>query len=148
MKSILEEVSQALAGIQSLTLAECERAFDCKFRPDNASPRQYWGTCPDPNIDLLDVRIGETGGIIVVRFDEGVRPSLAEELRSLGLPEDIDIVSPPISPAPAPDWTRKWSVAHTIGGAKIWFGVEEIDGSERLVSASRSFTMTQATPNP
>lgn len=143
MKLILEVVSQALAGIQSLTITECERAFDCKLRPDDANPRQYWGTCPDPHIDLLDVRIGETGGIIVVRFDEGVQPVLAEELRSLGPPEDIDIVSPPMSPASAPDWTRKWSVAHTIGGAKIWFGMEEIEGNDLLVSASRSFTFTQ-----
>ncbi len=30
VKSILEKVSQALAGIQSLTLAECERAFNCE----------------------------------------------------------------------------------------------------------------------
>lgn len=143
MKLILEVVSQALAGIQSLTVAECERAFDCKLRPDDANPRQYWGTCPDPHIDLLDVRIGETGGIIVVRFDEGVQPVLAEELRSLGPPEDIDIVSPPMSPASAPDWTRKWNIAHTIGGAKIWFGMEEIEGNDLLVSASRSFTFTQ-----
>jgi hypothetical protein len=140
VKSTLTKVSQALAGIQSLTVAECERAFGCKFLPDDANPRQYWGTCPDPNIDLLDVRIGETGGIIVVQFAEGVRPILAEELRSWGAPDDIDIVSPPISPASAPAWTRKLSVAYTIGGAKIWFSMEEIDGSERLVSASRSFT--------
>lgn len=137
---ILEVVSQALAGIQSLTIAECEQAFDCKFRLDDATPRQYWGTCPDPNIDLLDLRIGETGGIVVVRFAEGVRPILAEELRSLGPPEDMDVVSPPMSPASSPAWTRKWSVAHTIGGAKIWFGMEEIGGREVLVSASRSFT--------
>lgn len=144
MKLFLEKVSQALAGIQSLTLAECERAFGCKLRPDDASPRQYWGTCPDPKIDLLDVRIGETGGIIVVRFDEGVQPILAEELRLLGPPEDMDVVSPPMSPVSPTSWTRKWSVAHTIGGAKIWFGMEEIEGREVLVSASRSFTFAQS----
>ena len=144
VRSILEKVSQALAGIQSLTLAECERAFACEFRLDDANPEQYWSKCPDPNIDLLDVRIGKTGGIVVARFDEGVQPILAEELRSLGAPEDIDILSPPASPASSPPWSRKWSVAHTIAGTKIWFGMEEIDGSERLVSASRAFAITQS----
>jgi hypothetical protein len=144
VKLFLEKVSQVLAGIQNLTTAECERAFGCELRPDDAKPQQYWGTSPNPNINLLDVRIGKTGGIVVLRFAEGVQPILAEELPSLGPPEDIDIVSPPMSPASPPAWTRKWSVAHTIGGAKIWFGMEEIEGNDLLISASRSFTFTQS----
>ena len=80
-----------------------------------------------------------------MRFDVGVQPILAEEVRSLGEPEDIDILSPPVSPVSPPAWSRKWSVAHTIAGAKIWFGLEEIDSSELLVSTSRLFTTPQST---
>lgn len=136
--SILTKAGQALASIQRLTVVECERAFKCELRLDQANPRQYWGTCPDLNIDLLDVRLGQTGGIVVARFEESVQLALAEAVRSLGAPEDIDIVSPPLNPASAPTWSRKWSEAYTIAGAKIWFGLEEIDGSSRLVFASRS----------
>lgn len=32
------------------------------------------------------------------------------------------------------------SVAHSLGGATIWFGLEEVAGDKRLVSASRTFT--------
>lgn len=141
--SILEKAGQALAGIQSLTVAECERVFKCELRLDQANPRQYWGTCLDLNIEVLDVRLGQTGGIVVARFDESMQPALAEAVRSLGVPEDIDIVSPPLSPASASAWSRKWSEAYMIAGAKIWFGLEEIDGSSRLAFVSRSFTTSQ-----
>ncbi len=77
-----------------------------------------------------------------MKFDEDVQSALAEEVHLLGEPEHINVVSPPMSPAPPPTWSRKWSVAHTIGAAKIWFGLEEIDGRELLVSASRPFTTT------
>ena len=143
--SILAKAGQALAGIQHLTVAECERAFKCKLGLDQANPRQYWGACAELNIDVLDVRIGQTGGIVVTQFDESVQPALAEAVRSLGVPEDIDIVSPPLSPAASPAWSRKWSQAYTIDGAKIWFGLEEIEGCSRLIFASRSFTIKPST---
>jgi hypothetical protein len=60
---------------------------------------------------------------------------------SLGGPEALDLVSPPPHPASAPARSRKWRVAHTLGGAKIWFGLEEVAGDKRLVSASRTFTL-------
>ncbi|HEX9922839.1 MAG TPA: hypothetical protein VGD99_09250 [Anaerolineae bacterium] len=34
---ILEKAGQALAGIQSLAVAECERTFKCELRLDQAS---------------------------------------------------------------------------------------------------------------
>jgi len=138
--STIEAVSQALAGIKYLSVAECEREFNCKLTLDDYNPRQYWGTSTDPSIDLLDIRIGETGGIVVVKFNEDFQQVLAVEVEALGPREDCDIVSPPAVPDSPPAWTYKWSDAHIISGAKIWFGFEEIDGETRLVSASRSFS--------
>ena len=137
---LLEKVGQVLAGMHSLTVAECERAFNCQLQPDPANPRQYWGSCPALNIEVLDVRLGQRGGIVVARFAESVQVRLAEAVGSLGAPEAMDLVSPPPHPASAPAWSRKWRVAHTLGGAKIWFGLEEVAGDKRLVSASRTFT--------
>ena len=85
------------------------------------------------------MRLGQRGGIVVARFAESVQLRLAEAVGSLGAPEAMDLVSPPPHPASAPAWSGKWSMAHTLGGAKIWFGLEEIMGSKRLVSASRTF---------
>jgi hypothetical protein len=141
--SIIESVSQALAGLKNLSVDECEREFNCKLILDDVNPGQYRGSSTDLNIDLLDVRIGETGGVVVANFKEGVQQILAEEVEFLSPPEDFDIVSPPISPASPPAWSRKWSVAHTVAGAKIWFGFEEIDGRKLLISASRSFSTTR-----
>jgi len=67
----------------------------------------------------------------------------------LSCPEQLPPFPPPsfnsftgtTAAPPAPAWSRKWSVAHTLGGAKIWFGLEEVAGDKRLVSASRMFTI-------
>jgi hypothetical protein len=110
------------------------------LQPDPAKARQYWGNCPALNIEVLDVRLRQRGGIVVVIFAERVQLRLAEAVGSLGAPEDMDLVSPPPHPASAPAWSHKWSVAHTLGGTKIWFGLEDVAGDKRLVSASRTFT--------
>jgi hypothetical protein len=141
--SIIESVAQALAGLKNLSIDECEREFNCKLILDDVNPRQYRGFSTDLNIDFLAVRIGETGGVVVANFKKGVQQVLAEEVEFLGRPEDFDIVSPPIRPVSPPAWSRKWSVAHAVAGAKIWFGFEEIDGRKLLLSASRSFSHTR-----
>ena len=138
--SFNEVIGRSLAGLECLSITECERRFNCRFTPDDSRPGQYWGTSSDPSIDLLDVRIGEQGGIVVVEFSDEVQLDLAAEVETLGPPEDLDVVSPPPSPASSPPWSRKWSVVHTIAGARISFGFEEVDGKTRLVSASRSFS--------
>ncbi|MFX0203005.1 MAG: hypothetical protein ACFFCW_43430 [Candidatus Hodarchaeota archaeon] len=144
---MLNQVSQALAGIRILTVAECERALNCELRRDDVNSHKYWGTCPDLNIEMLDVRIGKTGGIIVATFNAGIQAILAEEVHSLGEPEDFDIVSPPVHPAPSPGWQRKWNVGYTLFGAKIYFGMEEVDGCEFLIYASRKFDRDQCARN-
>jgi hypothetical protein len=143
VKNILESVGEALANIQELSVAECERAFNCQLSREEGKAGQagqFWGSCPDLSIDVLDVRIGETGGVVVANFYKSVQLSLAEEIRSLGEPEAFSIVSPPMSPAASPQWSRKWSVAHTFTGVQIWYGMEEIEASKRMVFASRLFT--------
>ncbi|MDY6790213.1 MAG: hypothetical protein SWH54_02985 [Thermodesulfobacteriota bacterium] len=140
---MLNLVSQALTRIRRLTVTECENAFNCALRREDVNPYKYWGTCPDLNIETIEVRIGQTGGIIVVTFEAGVQTTLAEEVHSLGEPEEFDIVSPPPHPAPAPEWQRKWSVGYTLFGAKIYFGLAEVDDRELLTHMSRHFDRHQ-----
>lgn len=121
-------------------MGECERAFNCQLHPEEGKAGKYWGSCPELKIDVLDVRIGDTGGIVVANFYKSVQLSLAEEIHSLGAPEEFNIVSPPMEPAASPTWSRKWSVAHTFAGTKIWYGMEEVEGSTRLVYVSCKFT--------
>ena len=106
-KKILEGVGGALANVQDLSVAECERAFNCELRPDEEKTGQYWGSSPDLSIDVLDVRIGATGGVIVANFYKSVQLNLAEEIHLLGAPEEFSIVSPPMEPASSPPWSRK-----------------------------------------
>jgi hypothetical protein len=132
-------VSKAVAAIGSLSVGACERAFHCELHPDRQNPGRYRGNCSHLNISSLDVRIGSIGGAVVAYFDERVQQGLAKEAVLMGAPEKIEVVSPPMSPAASPVWSRKWSEAHTIGGARIWFGLLELEGCVRLVSVSRTF---------
>lgn len=100
---------------------------------------KYLGTCPNLSIEVLEVRIGKTGGIIVAELDERVQESLGEEVDLLGKPADFDMVPPPIYGSGTPDWTRKWSYGYIIDGVRIGYSFEEIEGSERLISVARNF---------
>jgi hypothetical protein len=147
---MLKQIGEALAGMQTLTVTECERAFNCvlclnekrlrtKYRSD------YWGTCPDMSIKLLDVRFWRKGGIVVAKIDERVQESLVEQRKTLGKPDGYD--APLVSfssPTPAPDWTQPMIYSYIIDGAKISVHVDEMmsDGSKRLVSVSRKFYRT------
>lgn len=141
---MLNQICQAFAKIHTLTVTDCEQAFDCKLQRDVDHARRYWGACPDLHIESLDIRIGKSGGIVVATFEAGFRASLAEELNLLGEPEEVDIVSPGIRPTSAPKWQRKWSVGQSLFGTKVYFGIEEIEGCEYLITASRKFDMAQS----
>lgn len=136
---MLNKVSEALASIHQLTVTECEQAFSCDLREGDAPSGRYWGTCPELNIEVLDVRIGERGGIVVASFEAGVQISLANEMAQFSEPVEMDIVSPPVQAESALSWQRKWRVGYLLFGAKIHFGMEVIDGQEFLIYASRTF---------
>jgi hypothetical protein len=81
---------------------------------------------------------------IVATFAADLQAILAKDIRSLGEPEDFDIISPPPYPALAPVWQRKWSLGYTMFGARIYFGLEEVNGRELLIYASRKFVGDQS----
>jgi hypothetical protein len=137
--SILVKISQKLANLKDGSVQDVERVFACTLQQDEFKPGQFRGSPADPYIDALDLRIGDTGGVVVVNFKQEVQAVLAEEFELLGPLKDIDVVSPPIGPASPPPWTRKWSAGHSIDGVKIWFGFEEVDEKALLLYASRSF---------
>jgi hypothetical protein len=170
--SDLEKIAKALASIQNPTVAEYKRAFNYEFKPEESDSKPHWGASYDPYIDSIYIRSGAMDRSIVVNFKKDKQKVLAEEVKTLGPVEDFDIVSPPVfSPLPPAksfmgsivrttagflkaafrstpkSWSRKWSAAYNIADAKIWFGFEEINGSERLISASRSFKTNQSGEN-
>ena len=138
---MLDNICQALASIQTLTVTNCELAFNCELHRDDNDLRRHWGTSPEIGIEKIDVRIGETGGIVLAMFDLELQADLVKELHALGQPEDLDIVSPPVATGQTVQWQRKWSVGYTLFGVKIYFGLEEANGRERLINASRNFTL-------
>jgi len=135
---MLRRIGEALAGIQSLTVAECERAFNCKLSLKDKRPRpKYWGTCPELSIELLEMRFWRTGGIVDAYLDKRVQEGLMEELQTLGKRIDSEFPSPGFTPTPSSD--EIWSYAYDIAGAKIWYRMARIDGIEYLESVFRTF---------
>ena len=68
---------------------------------------------------------------------------LIVEMNGRGQPDEIDLVSPPIQdldrPNIRPDWDRKYALCHRIGGRAVWYGLEEKNNMEHLVSISIHF---------
>jgi hypothetical protein len=137
---MLRRIGEALAGIQSLTVAECERVFNCKLHNTRSSGlylRDYRGTCPELSIEFLEVRFWRTGGIVEARLDKRVQEGWVEELHTLGKIVDSWFINP--MPTPTPSSDDAWSYAYIIDGAKIWYSITQVDGIKRLESVSRRF---------
>ena len=135
-------MAKKLAAIGELTVAACEQNLGCRLEQDDNNPRKYWGRDLESPISMIDVRIGETGGVVVVTLDQTADlKDYARYVKALGRPVDISIVSPPLQGSGKPPWDRKWSLKHIIDGAVIAFGFEQRGNDELLVSLSRQFSV-------
>ena len=141
---MLEQVSNALASIRSPVIRECERAFSCRLNPVSKTIKgvqQYESRDLQWGVAHLEIRTGKREGIIVASFKQAIQQELVKQLDASGEIVEIDIVSPPASPASAPAWTRKWSVTCTFQDTRICFGLEERKETRYLLYASRILTL-------
>lgn len=132
-------IVSGLAGMPELTAEACARILGCELQ--EAGSRRYRARDVVPPFGSVDVRIAENAGLVVLDLDPASdQAGFAAELAKLGEPEDIDQVSPPVFDPARPDarpaWDRKYSFMHTLCDRPVWYGIEERDGEERLVSIS------------
>jgi len=139
---LLQSLTHQLAAIDAASVEACARALGCSLQPDARRPQQHWGSGLSEGIESIDVRIGDRGGVVVVRLAQTAdRERAAAWAEGLGPPVNMHIVSPPIhTPCGGrPPWDRAWSVTHTIDGQPLHFSLEQHGQRRLLVSISHTF---------
>lgn len=135
---ILVAISK-LTELDEFVVETCARALDCKFEPSGLN-RYRSNTLQEPfeNAELI---LGSYKTVLTLTLqEEAPRDEYAIRMLSLGKPIDIDMVSPPMADGNGSksnlSWEMKYSLCYEIGDRQVWFGIEELNSTKKLISIS------------
>jgi len=138
---------ERLACLSGLYIQGCATVLNCDIQL--VVSNRFESRNPVSPFKSIDIRKRSAkAGIIVLDFHHGPHLEFyAAQVKAMGTPIDINIVSPPIadpnrSPAKL-SWDSKNSWCFEICRRKVWFGFEELGGVEKLVSVAIHFDMRQ-----
>ncbi len=135
-------VFEKLTLLPGISLHACAEILQCEFKLIISNRFESDDLAiPFESVDIR--KKSAKAGIIVLYFQPGPHLEFyAADVKALGEPVAIDIVSPPIADPQHPvklSWDSKYSWCFEINRRQVWFGFEEVRGAEKLVSVAIHF---------